>query len=200
MRYRKLRVTLNILLRPLMRDTMNPYLFAYSGRILKAHTCSGVFFAVFKGIVLTFHSIQYRMHPEISRLPSKLFYNGRLSDGPGMAQSTARPWHSNSRFGTYRFYNIHAGIEQQNGHSIKNSMEVNATLTLYERLKAEYPKHDFDSKIGIVTMYRGQLNELKSTFVNRFGKDIRNVVDFNTVDGFQVSLALCRKPLGLNVL
>ncbi|OBZ71657.1 hypothetical protein A0H81_08323 [Grifola frondosa] len=34
-------------------------------------------------------------------------------------------------------------------------------------------------------MYRGQIGELRRAFERRFGGDITNTVDFNTVDGFQ---------------
>ncbi|KAH8828381.1 AAA domain-containing protein [Flagelloscypha sp. PMI_526] len=130
-------------------------------------------------------SIQYRMHPEISCLPSALFYAGRLGDGPGLAQSTARPWHSNPRFGPYRFYNINGGREENVGHSHKNVAEINAAMALYDRLHREHSSHDFTSKIGIITMYRTQLLELRKAFSLRFGRTIRETIDFNTVDGFQ---------------
>jgi len=42
-----------------------------------------------------------------------------------------------------------------------------------------------DFRVGIVSMYRAQIIELKHQFGKRFGKDILGRVDFNTVDGFQ---------------
>lgn len=135
--------------------------------------------------LMTNFSIQYRMHPDISQLPSRIFYQGRLQDGPEMDLKTKRPWHSHSKFGTYRFFNVSRGIEEQVGRSVKNSAECQVAVALYSRLRQEFSAFDFDCKIGVVTMYRAQLTALQTAFEQRFGRDIREKVDFNTVDGFQ---------------
>lgn len=134
-----------------------------------------------------FSSIQYRMHPDISQLPSNLFYQGRLQDGPGMAVKTEQPWHSHVKFGTYRFFNITRGQEEQSasGHSLKNKAECLVAVALFDRIKREFSKADLDFKVGVVSMYRGQIQELQRTFEQRFGRDILRIVHFSTVDGFQ---------------
>ncbi|TCD66618.1 DEAD-box type RNA helicase [Steccherinum ochraceum] len=130
--------------------------------------------------------IQYRMHPEISRLPSNLFYDGRLLDGPEMAVRTKKPWHTSSKFGPYRFYNVHRGVEEKGSfHSLVNRSESQIAVALYQRLTQEFSAYDFDHKIGIVTMYRAQVGELRKAFEQRFGFNVASTVDFNTVDGFQ---------------
>lgn len=131
-------------------------------------------------------SIQYRMHPEISQLPSHLFYQKRLLDGPDMALKTAKPWHSHPKFGPYRFFNVNRGQEQETpGHSLKNPIEAQVAVALYMRLRKEYATTDLDFRVGVVSMYRGQVNELQRAFERRFGNDIRGKIHFNTVDGFQ---------------
>ncbi|KAI0320191.1 AAA domain-containing protein [Amylostereum chailletii] len=131
-------------------------------------------------------SIQYRMHPDISALPSQLFYAGRLQDGPGMVEKTAQPWHNSSRFGRYRFFNVHDGLESSgSAHSLTNATEARVAVALYARLVNEFSMIDFAFRVGIVTMYRAQLGALKTAFKARFGADIIGKVDFNTVDGFQ---------------
>ncbi|KAF7973741.1 hypothetical protein HWV62_14318 [Athelia sp. TMB] len=131
-------------------------------------------------------SIQYRMHPEISQLPSRLFYQGRLLDGPDMATKTIQPWQSHEKFGTYQFFNVARGQEHQaSSHSIKNDLECQVAVALYNRLRQEYSDIDFDYRVGIVTMYRGQVLELKRLFQLRFGYDITGKIHFSTVDGFQ---------------
>ena len=52
------------------------------------------------------------MHPEISLLPSRVFYDGRLEDGPDMAEKTRQDWHSDAKFGVYKFFNVHHGREE----------------------------------------------------------------------------------------
>ncbi|KAG9005433.1 DEAD-box type RNA helicase [Tulasnella sp. JGI-2019a] len=132
-------------------------------------------------------SIQYRMHPIISKLPSKVFYSGRLQDGPGMAEKTLQPWHHDAMLPPYRFFNVARGVEDMAGsHSMRNKVEAETAVSLYNRLLRQFSKHgELDYRVGVITMYRGQLLELKNCFSQRFGRDIIGKVDFNTVDGFQ---------------
>lgn len=123
------------------------------------------------------------MHPDISLLPSSVFYGGRLQDGPDMATKTKRPWHANPKFGTYRFFNVE-GQEYNVRHSVKNDAECRVAVALYDRLQREYPETQ-DRRVGIVSMYKAQVTELKRAFENRFGLTITQNIDFNTVDGFQ---------------
>ena len=127
------------------------------------------------------------MHPDISQLPSQIFYDGRLQDGPDMALKTRKVWHNDERFGAYKFYSVKNGREEpaRIGHSLVNKAECQVILALFDRLRREYTSFDFDNKIGIVSMYKAQVMELKKTFQLRYGPSIVETVDFNTVDGFQ---------------
>ncbi|KAH9042137.1 SEN1 N terminal-domain-containing protein [Lactarius pseudohatsudake] len=131
-------------------------------------------------------SIQYRMHPDISQLPSRVFYKGLLKDGPNMAEKTARPWHESNLFGPYSFFNVVRGQESSgSSHSLMNKAEVQVAVALYGRLLKEFSSVDFDFRVGVVSMYRAQILELRRAFESRFGSGVINQVDFNTVDGFQ---------------
>ncbi|WVQ62978.1 uncharacterized protein L199_001127 [Kwoniella botswanensis] len=130
-------------------------------------------------------SIQYRMHPYISELPSKVFYNGQLKDGPDMAKKTAAIWHQRNVFGPYRFFNVN-GNEIKAGTSTKNTEEALAAVDLYRRLNSDFGmKIDLTMRIGVISMYKEQLWELKRKFTETFGSQILETIDFNTVDGFQ---------------
>ncbi|KAI9006559.1 SEN1 N terminal-domain-containing protein [Phycomyces nitens] len=131
-------------------------------------------------------SIQYRMHPAISIIPSKLFYSSKLLDGPNMASITAAPWHIKDSFPPYQFFDIGDGQEKIGyGHSIYNPAEAEAAVALVDMLASQLPGIKFAHKIGIITPYKQQLSQLKSQFERRFGSKILDVIDFNTVDGFQ---------------
>ncbi|KAF9220939.1 hypothetical protein BS17DRAFT_786249 [Gyrodon lividus] len=131
-------------------------------------------------------SIQYRMHPEISQLPSRLFYQGRLLDGPDMVSKTKQPWQSHPKFGPYRFFNVLDSREEGTvGHSMKNTREAEVAVALYARLRKEFAAIDLDFRVGIVSMYRGQVVELQRAFERKFGEDMRGKIHFHTVDGFQ---------------
>ncbi|KEP48853.1 helicase SEN1 [Rhizoctonia solani 123E] len=131
-------------------------------------------------------SIQYRMHPTISAVPSRLFYNGRLQDGPDMDQRTRQVWHASSLFGPYQFFDVAQGREEaQSNHSQINRGEADAAIALYSRLTREFKTTNFEYRIGIVSMYRGQVAHMKSRFAAVYGQAILKSIDFNTVDGFQ---------------
>jgi senataxin len=123
------------------------------------------------------------MHPDISCLPSRIFYQGRLQDGPGMEKKTSQPWHTHTKFGTYRFFNVNGGVEEASGRSIKNMTECQVAIALYSRLRQEFSSVALS--VGVVSMYKAQVVELRRQFEQRFGRDIMELVDFNTVDGFQ---------------
>ncbi|KAF8630856.1 hypothetical protein AX17_005215 [Amanita inopinata Kibby_2008] len=129
-------------------------------------------------------SIQYRMHPEISRLPSRVFYQNRLQDGPDMAAKTAQPWHLHPKFGTYKFFNI-KGTEEQSSRSLVNKAESQIAAALYARLRRDFTSIDLDFRIGVVSMYRAQVSELRRQFERHLGERLDGKIDFNTVDGFQ---------------
>ena len=132
-------------------------------------------------------SIQYRMNPEISRFPSEQFYEGKLIDGPNMAVVTNREWHQSALFRPYCFFNVHSGAQERGnrGVSLMNRAEIAVAISIYDRLRADYDHIDFGGKIGIVTPYKEQLRELLRQFRQRYGPEITNSVDFNTIDGFQ---------------
>jgi senataxin len=126
------------------------------------------------------------MHPSISAVPSRLFYNGRLQDGPEMDQRTKQVWHSSPLFGPYQFFDVaHGQEEAQSNHSQINRREADAAVALYDRLTREFKTIKFDYRIGIVSMYRGQVLHIKSRFAAVYGPAVLKLVDFNTVDGFQ---------------
>ncbi|KAI9247526.1 hypothetical protein BY458DRAFT_527126 [Sporodiniella umbellata] len=131
-------------------------------------------------------SIQYRMHPEISAFPSRLFYQSRLQDGENMASHASAVWHALPSFPPYCFYDIQDGQEKVGrGKSVFNVAEADAAVALVDSLVSQLPTVKFASKIGVITPYKQQVGQLKARFQKRFGTGIVDVIDFNTVDGFQ---------------
>jgi senataxin len=130
--------------------------------------------------------VQYRMHPEISKFPSKEFYKSRLRDGPNMKEINKRSWHSIKDYGPYRFFNIR-GQQKQNEKtkSLYNTIECKIILEIVEDLYKRFPNCDWSNKIGIISPYKEQVRLLKKTFIDKYGFLITKQIDFNTVDGFQ---------------
>lgn len=158
-------------------------------------------------------SIQYRMHPYISQFPSEAFYDGKLEDGPEMATLTVKPWHKDHWLRPLRFFDCRRSVEAmgRGGHSLVNRAEADMACNLYSRLRREAQKSGnssssaLDGKVGVVTMYKDQVFELKRTFRREYGDGIDEVVDFNTVDGFQgqekdVIILSCVRSNGIGFL
>ncbi|PWN36784.1 uncharacterized protein FA14DRAFT_140737 [Meira miltonrushii] len=158
-------------------------------------------------------SIQYRMHPYISQFPSEAFYDGKLEDGPEMAKLTVKPWHKDHWLRPLRFFDCKRSAEAmgRGGHSLVNRAEAEMACNLYSRLRREAQKSGsssssaLDGKVGVVTMYKDQVFELKRAFRREYGDGIDEVVDFNTVDGFQgqekdVIILSCVRSNGIGFL
>ncbi|KAL7894507.1 SEN1 N terminal domain-containing protein [Trichoderma sp. SZMC 28014] len=130
--------------------------------------------------------MQYRMHPEISNFPSKEFYESQLHDGQDMLQLRQAPWHKDTLFAPYRFFDVE-GVQEKGrkGQSLVNTRELEVALQMYERFSRDYRDCDLTRKIGIITPYKAQLYELRSRFQARYGESITDIIEFNTTDAFQ---------------
>ncbi|KAK3987457.1 putative helicase [Cladorrhinum sp. PSN332] len=130
--------------------------------------------------------MQYRMHPEISRFPSKEFYEGLLQDGADMAGLRMQPWHQSVHLGPYRFFDVVGSQERgPKNQSLVNEAELKVAMQLYNRFRTDYGNVDAKGKIGIITPYKAQLQRLRSRFTEKYGEGITDDIEFNTTDAFQ---------------
>ena len=131
-------------------------------------------------------NVQYRMHPDINVLPSKLFYQSALVDGKKMDVKTQVPWHYNAKFGAYKFFDLRFSHEEKKNKSYYNYNEIEMAASLYKRLIRQYGDiFSFDYRVAIVTMYKEQVFALRRYFRNNLGNEAASKIDINTVDGFQ---------------
>jgi senataxin len=130
--------------------------------------------------------MQYRMHPEISRFPSKEFYEGLLQDGDDMAKLRLQPWHESVHLGPYRFFDVKGSQARgPKNQSLVNEEELKVAMQLYRRFRTDYGGVDLKGKIGIITPYKAQLFRLRQRFADKFGDKITEEIEFNTTDAFQ---------------
>lgn len=127
---------------------------------------------------------QYRMHPEICRFPSQLFYSSQLQDATGLEQLRNQRWHAKSIFSPYRFFDV-LGIMGQDQNSFYNKEEAIIAVQLVETLIKDFPEIDFRERIGVITPYKRQLAEIKRLFIQKIPTELYKAMEFNTVDGFQ---------------
>ncbi|KAG1369817.1 hypothetical protein COCNU_15G001830 [Cocos nucifera] len=129
--------------------------------------------------------IQYRMHPEISIFPSKEFYGGFLEDGESV-KKTRSPWHVYRCFGPFFFFDVDGVESQPSGSgSWVNEGEVEFIVLLYHKLASKYEDLKSSSQLAVISPYRHQVKLLRERFRATFGEQSDQVVDINTVDGFQ---------------
>ncbi|OAY66172.1 Helicase SEN1, partial [Ananas comosus] len=88
-------------------------------------------------------SVQYRMHPSISKFPNSNFYNSKISDGPNvLSKEYDRKYLPDQMYGAYSFINIEHGKEGKDkyGRSLKNMIEVAVVVQILKKLfKGAFP-------------------------------------------------------------
>jgi len=129
-------------------------------------------------------NVQYRMHPHISKFPSKHFYNSKIVNSMNMEKLRYQKWHEDKRFKPYQIINVE-GREAAFGTSLINQSEVDSIIALVRSLCDMNPDINFATRIGIITPYNGQSKLLKRKFNSVFGSKILHYIDINTIDGFQ---------------
>ena len=133
---------------------------------------------------------QYRMHPEISDFPRRIFYKGALYDGPNVLKPDyGQPLIPSIRlqlpfFRPFTILDLESS-EERGGTSLSNSAEANFALHLYNSLNAITNGEVFKSKVAIISPYSQQVALLRRTFGVAFGDGFESRIEINTVDGFQ---------------
>lgn len=140
---------------------------------------------------------QYRMYPDISSVPNRLFYNGQLEDGSGVREQTMPivqnqpcPGHA---LVLYDLSKISAFcFSEQQSHSRFNLVSALVAVNLaYQSTQAN------DSSVGIITPYNAQARlihrllqdlhlserQVKAATVHRFQGSEQNLIVFDSVEG-----------------
>ncbi|OQU76246.1 hypothetical protein SORBI_3010G119050 [Sorghum bicolor] len=71
------------------------------------------------------------MHPDISRLPMKVFYDETIIDA---TEKTSAKIFIGDIFGNYSFINVEYAIEHQTGQSVQNVVEAAVAATIVSKL------------------------------------------------------------------
>jgi len=102
-------------------------------------------------------------------------------------KQTKRDWHAYRCFGPFSFLDID-GVESQppGSGSWVNEEEVDFIVLMYHKLASLYPELKSNSQLAVISPYRHQVKLLRQRFRATFGEQSDQVVDINTVDGFQV--------------
>lgn len=141
---------------------------------------------------------QYRMHPEIRRFPSSAFYGDALEDGPAMRRRSERPWHANTLFRPFVFFDVDGterrggggGLEGTFGSSWANDDEARFVVALVKRLVRDYPAllnedEASGAGVGVISPYKAQVKVIRRLLEQALGPERARLIDVNSVDGFQ---------------
>ncbi len=94
-----------------------------------------------------------------------------------MESKTRAVWHARNIFGPYRFFNVE-GMERKAGTSTKNPQEALVAVNLYQRLEADFGTEvNLALRIGVISMYKEQVWELKRKFTEAFGASILDMIE-----------------------
>ncbi|KAH7415427.1 hypothetical protein KP509_14G043100 [Ceratopteris richardii] len=138
------------------------------------------------GLNPCFLDTQYRMHPEIAKLPSKLFYFGRLLSYPSHSDRlppSGYPWPNS--FKPMVFIDCLSGREETTPESSScfNNVEATQVLEVLKQLKSG---SDFNNwkDVGVIAPYSAQVRLLKDMLMVDKYDEFQNL-EIKTVDGFQ---------------
>lgn len=77
-------------------------------------------------------NVQYRMHPQISKFPNEVFYDGKIIDGTKGMECGG--FFLSRIFGNYSFINVKDGIEQRICQCVQNKVEAALVANIISRL------------------------------------------------------------------
>ena len=128
----------------------------------------------------------------ISDCPRHYFYGGLLHDGDNVTTPAYdKPYHHVGAPGAFQplvFWNLLGSKEASRASSFASRMnvgEAQLAVNLYLTLKNACPPAAVPAKVGVITPYSQQLDELKTRVGQALGDKYESEVEINTVDGFQ---------------
>ncbi|ESW13974.1 hypothetical protein PHAVU_008G242200 [Phaseolus vulgaris] len=134
-------------------------------------------------------NVQYRMHPSISLFPCNEFYDGNISDGPNVVQSSySKSFIEGEMYGSFSFINVGKGKEHfgRGGFSSKNMVEAAAISEIIGSLKEEFMRSRKRVSVGIISPYNAQVYEIQEKIKKHTSTSYAGFsVSVRSVDGFQ---------------
>ncbi|PFH36275.1 RNA-directed RNA polymerase [Besnoitia besnoiti] len=136
-------------------------------------------------------SLQYRMHPCISRFASSTFYQNQLQDAVNIVGLVRPPvpWYSIPIFKPLVFFAINTSHTEENT-SLINVDEANFVcqmVDLLRRIFVALGQSDWEGRLAVISPYAQQVSLLRRRIKAQLGITDNKAcpIDVNTVDGFQ---------------
>lgn len=139
------------------------------------------------GLKPHFLDTQYRMHPEIASLPSRLFYSGKLKSNPLPAERPAPKgllWPNIMK--PLVFMDCLDGKEESTPEStsLVNHVEATQVVNVLQQLKSGGDLAGWEG-VGVIAPYSAQIRLLHDLLFGKDGHNEYGDLEVKTVDGFQ---------------
>ena len=134
---------------------------------------------------------QYRMHPAIGNLVSKVFYEGMLESKTTVTQRDhgIQKWDGKGVvwLTTSNSPKRHEQIIKSNSHqTYQNEFEVNIIFNKLLEMEVEYASKKFKKDVGVIAGYQAQKSLFRKEFETKYKDKFTFLnVEINTVDAFQ---------------
>ena len=125
---------------------------------------------------------QYRMHPDICKFVSEVFYDGALKPGVSAEKRKSPPSINQGKALTFINVPITRGQETGGGsHSRMRRAEVEAVMRELRTIL----RNDSGKTVGIITFYLAQVKALREETQEFLDEEQKRLVEVGTVDAFQ---------------
>jgi predicted DNA helicase len=138
------------------------------------------------GVPVDLLDVQHRMHPSICEFPSRMFYDGRLQDGPRVASECRSEIHDSPPFSPFAFFDVfgrHTLTSSSGGasKSLSNDAEATFVKQIIDRLAKISPSLNVVRSVSVISPYRQQVALIR----RRLRSTVWSELEIGTVDGFQ---------------
>jgi len=119
------------------------------------------------------------MHPDISRLANKAFYDNKIFDGENVkSKEWIGEWcKNNKKFGPLVFYDVKGNTTQNNNSSISNEEEAQLVINCINELLHSYSNICFSKRISIITFYNAQVSLIKKKLREYYEDTLNDFLD-----------------------
>eukprot|EP00727_Mastigamoeba_balamuthi_P011263 m51a1_g676 putative splicing endonuclease positive effector (3357) ;mRNA; f:269460-283890 len=142
-------------------------------------------------------TVQYRMHPEISKFPSLHFYDDKLENAECVRSKEYDVPFYQKGFSPFAFFDLPWSREMTVARSKKNQTEAEYVMHLIDSFWASDPANK-EYSVGVITPYKQQVWEIQRLVGAR-------KIEVNTIDGFQgrekdvIVFSCVRAPVGTGI-
>ncbi len=133
---------------------------------------------------------QYRMHEEIAKFPSRMFYDNLLLTSESVKRRAPAIWHCHDAFPPYLFWDINRGtMKKGTSGGFSNAVEARFVHTLLRSFRNSM-RGVRKISIGVISFYNDQVSHINNAIRGdgsflQWIKSQNITLQVSTVDGFQ---------------